>query len=65
MELVKVLFVSLLIVVWWIGSWGLIELVVQSLTRGSMKNAVLVYSFMILFVITIVYFNPTILEHFV
>jgi hypothetical protein len=65
MELVKVLFVSLLIVVWWIGSWGLIELAVQSLTRGSLRNAVLVYSFMILFVITIVYFNPTILEHFV
>jgi hypothetical protein len=65
MELVKVLFVSLLIVVWWIGSWGLIELAVQSLTRGSMKNAVLIYSSMILFVITIVYFNPAVLEHFI
>jgi hypothetical protein len=65
MELPKVFFVSLLIVIWWIGSWGLIELGVQYFVRGSMKNAVLIYSSMILFVITIVYFNPAVLEHFI
>ena len=65
MEIVKVLFVSFLLVVWWIAAWGIVELIIQQFIQGSKRRAVMAYSSMILFVITVLYFNPGVLEHFV
>jgi len=65
MEFIKVLFISFLLVIWWIAAWGIVELIIQQFIQGSARKAVMTYSFMLLFVITVLYFNPGVLEHFV
>ena len=65
MEFGKILLISFLIVIWWIGSWGIVETLIHQYIRGSTMKALWVYGSMILFVITVVYFNPQIIDHFI
>ena len=60
----KVLAIGFLVVLWWVGLWGIIELAVQNFSKGSSTKAFFAYVTMVLFVILIVYLNPTVLEHF-
>jgi hypothetical protein len=55
---------SFLIVLWWIGCWGLVETFVQPLIQGSAIKALVVYGGMIVAVVLIVSANPTLLEKF-
>ena len=65
MEYGRILFISLLILIWWIGCWGVVETIVHLYVRGSTLKALSIYSFMIFLVIFIVYFNPTLMDHFI
>ena len=65
MEFGQILLISLLIVVWWIGSWGIIETIIHQYIRGSTSKALFVYGSMIIFVVLVVYLNPTIVEHLI
>jgi len=56
---------SLLIVFWWIGVWGLVETFIQPLIKGSSLKAAIVYGVMILAVLGILVIKPDLLEHFV
>jgi hypothetical protein len=60
-----ILFIALLIVLWWIGVWGLIETLLHTFIKGSTHNAILVYSSLIAIVILIVWTKPQLLEHFI
>jgi hypothetical protein len=60
-----ILFIALLLVLWWIGVWGLIETLLHTFIRGSTQKAILVYSSLIATVILIVWAKPQLLEHFV
>ena len=53
-----------LIVLWWVGVWGIIETVVQQLVKGSPTKAIFIYGSMVAFVILIIYLNPSIIQHF-
>jgi len=57
--------IGFLVVLWWVGLWGIIELAVQNFSKGSSIKAFFAYALMVLFVIMIIYLNPTILEHFI
>ena len=57
----QLIIISLLIVIWWIGIWGLVETIIHQYIKES---PIFIYSFLIILVLTIVYFNPTLLEHF-
>ena len=57
----EIILISLLIVLWWIGLWGLIETILHQYIK---TYPIFVYSSMIILVLAIVYFNPTLLEHF-
>ena len=61
----KVLAIGFLVVLWWVGLWGIIELAVQNFSKGSSTKAFFAYALMVLFVIMIIYLNPTVLEHFI
>ena len=58
----NILLIGLLIVIWWIGVWGLVETLLADLIK---TNPLAVYGSMILFVILIVWTKPGLLEHFV
>jgi hypothetical protein len=58
-----ILAVSFLIVIWWVALWGLLELFLRPYVANP-RNAVSVYTVMILFVIAIVYVFPDIYERF-
>lgn len=60
-----ILFVALLLVVWWVGLWGLIETILHTIIKGSTQKAILIYSSLVLSVLVIVYAKPQLLEHFV
>jgi hypothetical protein len=60
----NVLAIGFLVVLWWVGLWGIIELGVQNFSKGSSTKAFFAYATMVLFVIMIVYLNPTTIEHF-
>ena len=64
MNILNFLVIGFLVVIWWVGLWGIIEIVIQNLANGSVKNALFIYASMVSFVILILYMNPTILEHF-
>lgn len=53
-----------LIVLWWVGVWGIIETLVQHVVKGSVKKALFIYGSIVAFVIIIINHNPGLLEHF-
>jgi hypothetical protein len=60
----NILFISFLVVVWWIALWGLIEIVLKSIVGNSVGKSVIAYGLMIAFVLTIVYLYPNMIERF-
>lgn len=60
----KVLAIGFLVVLWWVGLWGIIELAVQNFSKGSSTKAFFAYAAMVLFVVIIIYLKPTTIEHF-
>jgi hypothetical protein len=57
--------IAILIVVWWIGVWGLIETVIQPFIKNNYWSAISVYSAMIVIVLLLVSVYPQILESLV
>lgn len=60
-----ILFIALLLVLWWVGLWGLIETLLHIFIKGSTQKAILIYSSLVLTVLVIVYAKPHLLENFV
>jgi hypothetical protein len=60
-----ILWISVLIVVWWIAIWGLIEIGLKQIVGNSQTLAVYAYSGMILAVLGIVYIHPHLIERFI
>jgi hypothetical protein len=50
---------------WWIGTWGLIDTILNQFIKASVSKAIFVYTSIIVVVLVIVYLNPTLLEHFI
>lgn len=60
----KVFAVGFLVVLWWVGIWGIIELAVHYFAKGSSVKAFFAYAAMVLFVVLVLYVRPVSLEHF-
>ena len=58
----SILLTGLLIVIWWIGIWGLIETLLADLIK---TNPLAVYGSMVAFVLIVVWVKPSLLEHFI
>lgn len=56
---------AVLIVVWWIGIWGLVETMIQPFIKNNYWSAIAVYGAMIAVVLLIVSVYPTVLESLV
>lgn len=57
--------ISLLIVLWWIAVWGLIDICLHRFIKNKPYNAICIYIGIIVFVLLIVYLNPDIYERMV
>lgn len=53
-----------LVLLWWIGMWGLIDLLIQKFTRGNFVKSVIAYSSIIGVVLVILSMNPEMIEFF-
>jgi hypothetical protein len=60
----KVFAIGFLVVVWWVGIWGIIELAVNYFAKGSSVKELFAYATMVLFVVVMLYIKPVSLEHF-
>ena len=60
-----IVFIALLIVLWWIGVWGLIETLLHIFIKGSTSKALIVYSSLIATVLLLVLANPQLVEHLI
>ena len=61
----EILEIALIVVLFWIGVWGLFDTLLQEFIKGSLWNAIGIYSALILFVILLVQRKPHVLEHFI
>jgi hypothetical protein len=61
----SILFISFLVVIWWIALWGLIEIVLKSIVGNSVGNMIIAYILMIAFVLAILYMYPETIDRFV
>ena len=55
----QVLLLGVLVIFWWAGVWGILEILVQ-----KTKQPFLFYSLMVGFVVLVVFSHPQLLEHF-
>jgi hypothetical protein len=53
-----------LVVFWWIGIWGLVELLIQKFTRGSFVKGLFAHAFILVAVLLILYYEPDLVEYF-
>jgi hypothetical protein len=56
---------ALIIVIWWIGVWGLIETIIQPFIKNNYWAAIGVYGAMIALILLIVNIHPQVLESLV
>lgn len=54
---------SLLIIVWWIGVWGLSDLLIHSLSKNNTITKAIIYFTMILLVLGTVAIKPSMVNH--
>lgn len=55
----QVLLLGVLVIFWWAGVWGILEILVQ-----KTRKPLFFYSLMVAFVVLVVFSNPELLEHF-
>lgn len=61
----NIIFISTLVIVWWIAIWGLIDIFLTYAIGTNTQNYVFAYSLMALTVLFIVHKYPTLLENFI
>ncbi len=53
-----------LVLLWWIGMWGLADLIIGHITKGAFIPTALAYSSIIGIVLVAVWMDPALVEHF-
>jgi hypothetical protein len=61
----ELLFIALVIVVWWMGVWGLLDTILHFYIQGKPQRALVIYGLMVASVLAFVAFKPQVLERFV
>jgi hypothetical protein len=61
----RVILIALIILIWWLGVWGLIETIIQPFIKNNYWAAIGVYGAMISSVLIIMYVHPPVLDSLV
>lgn len=59
------LFLAVVIIIWWMGVWGLLDTVLHFFIQGKPVRALVIYSMMVTSVLVFITFRPQVLERFV
>lgn len=60
----KAVLYSIILIIWWIGVWGIADTVIHMLFKGETMKELGVYIFFVVTVLTIVFVNPEIIDRF-
>jgi hypothetical protein len=63
-ELIYVMSLAVLIVIWWVGIWGLTESLVRYVSRRLRVGDLIIHTFMVSVVTFIIFLNPSFKQHF-
>jgi hypothetical protein len=58
----KAVFYSLILILWWVGVWGLADTVIHLVFKGETMKELGVYIFFVVTVLILVFVNPELLE---
>jgi hypothetical protein len=58
----KAVFYSLILILWWVGVWGLADTVIHLVFKGETMKELGVYIFFVVTVLILVFINPELLE---
>ncbi len=58
----KAVFYSLILIVWWIGVWGIADTVIHLLFKGETMKELGVYIFLVVTVLVLIFLNPELVE---
>ena len=64
MASVNIYLLPLIVIVWWIGVWGIVETLIQLYIRNSTARSIFVYGLMVVSVTLAVYMNPHFVDYF-
>lgn len=57
----QIVFIGILVVVWWVGVWGIIETLIHLYAKGCPKKSLFIYCLLVSMVIGIIYLNPALI----
>lgn len=60
----KAVIYSLILIIWWIGVWGIADTVIHLVFKGHTMKELGVYIFFVVSVLAIVFLHPEIIERF-
>lgn len=55
---------SLILIVWWIGVWGIADTVIHMVFKGETMKELGVYITMVTLVLLLLFLNPDLTQHF-
>ena len=58
----KAVIYSVILIIWWVGVWGIADTVIHLVFKGETMKELGVYLFMVAFVLSLVYIHPELLE---
>jgi hypothetical protein len=58
----KAVLYSVVLIVWWIGVWGIADTVIHMVFQGETMKELGVYIFFIVFVLFLIYVHPELLD---
>ena len=62
--MVSVLVLSFILVLWWVGVWGLCETAISAYAKGNAVKQCIAYGTLIIVVLGYILVNPEVIERF-
>jgi hypothetical protein len=59
----KAVLYSVILILWWIGVWGIADTVIHLVFKGETMKELGVYIFFVVTVLAVVFVNPEIIDH--
>lgn len=58
----KAIFYSIILILWWVGVWGIANTVIHLIFKGETMKELGVYVFMVVTILALIFVNPELVE---
>lgn len=58
----KAVFYSIILILWWVGVWGIANTVIHLIFKGETMKELGVYVFMVVTILALIFVNPELVE---